>query len=253
MLQGPYASDRDKVLIRFPFHLFAVGTVFLALGGLISCVLISVFYNYSDATNTHCKVPNYLPSISASISLAPERYIWRICIGLHSAPRILLAVAYFNLYRIHFAKRCLEWCLALVALACVLAENLGLLLLTYVSSTETYNLHRDGFVMFISCSLVHMLITCWLWRVIDRYSLTAEEGTSRYWKLRLLLSSLIACVCAAYFYWRHNKYCEAGVYTWFAFSEYMIVLFNMAFHTTAYWDFRGKEMVIATVPEDKRF
>lgn len=85
------------------------------------------------------KVSNYLPSISAAISRVPERYIWHCCIGLHSAPRYLVTIAYFNFYRGRFARRLLELLLSLLALICSLAENTGLLLLTYVSSSETYS------------------------------------------------------------------------------------------------------------------
>lgn len=85
------------------------------------------------------QVANYLPSISAAISRVPERYIWRCCIGLHSAPRYLIAAAYFNFYYGRFAKRLPELLLSVLALICSLSENTGLLLLTYVSSTETYS------------------------------------------------------------------------------------------------------------------
>lgn len=88
-------------------------------------------------------MPNYLPSISAAISRVPERYIWRCCIGLHSAPRYLVAVAYFNFYRSRLARRRPELLLSGLALLCSLAENSGLLLLTYVASTETYS-ESDG-------------------------------------------------------------------------------------------------------------
>lgn len=85
------------------------------------------------------QVANYLPSISAAISHVPERYIWRCCIGLHSAPRYLVAVGYFNFYYGRFAKSLPELLLSVLALICSLFENTGLLLLTYVSSTETYS------------------------------------------------------------------------------------------------------------------
>lgn len=82
---------------------------------------------------------NFLPSISSAISRVPERYIWRSCIGLHSAPRYLVAVAYFNFYRRHFTGRLPELLLSGLALLCSLTENTGLVLLTYVASTETYS------------------------------------------------------------------------------------------------------------------
>lgn len=84
------------------------------------------------------QVPNYLPSISASISLSPECHIWRFCIGLHSAPRFLVAFTYFKFYKTRFASKFPESPLSCLNLAFSISENLGLLLLTYVSSSETY-------------------------------------------------------------------------------------------------------------------
>lgn len=255
MLQGPYSSlDRDRPLIRLPFTSFAVGTVLLPLTGLITCIFISLLYHFEDATYTHCQVSNYLPSISAAISRVPERYIWRGCIGLHSAPRYLVAIAYFSFYRARFTrKRLPELLLSGLALLSNLAENTGLLLLTYVSSTETYTVHKNGFIVFIASSLLHMLITCRLWYTIRKMDMSPEEVRSYRWKLRLFLFNVSCCLAAAYFFRRHNKLCEAGVYTLFAFFEYLVVFSNMAFHMTAFWDFGNKEVMVATPPEDKRY
>ncbi|XP_036392914.1 post-GPI attachment to proteins factor 2-like [Megalops cyprinoides] len=253
MLEGPYGPERDKPLFRLRFTSFTVGTVCLPLVGLTSCLFISWYYHFEDSTETHCKVPNYLPSISASISLTPERYIWRFCIGLHSAPRFLVAAAYFSFYRARFTRRFLEMLLSFLALACALSENLGLLLLTYVSSNETYSIHKKGFILFIASALVHMLITCRLWHVIKKYVGGSEEEKSYNYKIRLFALNMCFCALAGCFYWKHNKYCEPGIYTLFALCEYVVVFSNMAFHMTAFWDFGNKAVTVITPPEDKYF
>eukprot|EP00064_Thunnus_orientalis_P015766 superscaffoldBa00002988_g15825 len=182
MLQSSNILGHERpVVIRLSFTTFVLGTVCLPLLGLITCVFISSVFHFDDSTGTHCQVPNYLPSISASISLSPECHIWRFCIGLHSAPRFLVAVTYFKFYKTRFASRSLESSLSCLNLAFSISENLGLLLLTYVSSNETY------------------------------------------------------------------------CYTLFALFEYLVVFSNMAFHLTAVWDFKSREVMVISFSEDKVF
>lgn len=252
MFQGP-SGHPDRPLVRLPFKNFAVATVLLPLTGLLACIFIALLYHFQDSTYTHCQVTNWLPSISAAISRMPERYIWRGCIGLHSAPRYLVTAAYFSFYRSRFAGRLPELLLSIAALVCSLTENTGLLLLTYVSSTETYSLHKNGFIAFVSSSLLHMLITCRLWYVIKRDYVNPEELKSYRWKLYLFLVNVTCCLLAFYFFRRHNEHCEPFIYTLFAFFEYLVVFSNMAFHMTAFFDFGSKEVLVATPPEDKRY
>lgn len=253
MIQSPYGLDRDRPFVRLRFTTFITGTVALPLLGLTSCIFVSCFFHFENAMKTHCQVPNYLPSISASIGLTPERYIWRFCIGLHCAPRFFVAVAYFNFYRRSFTKNVVATLLCYLGLICAFSENIGLLLLTYVSSNETYSIHKKGFMVFTGSALVHMGITCWLWNVIEMYSGGRELLKSYRWKKRLCVSSVILCTAAGAFFWKHNKYCEAGIYTLFALCEYLMVLCNMAFHLTAFWDFGHTDVMIAIPPEEKRF
>lgn len=68
-----------------------------------------------------------------------------------------------------------------------------------------------------------------------------------------MLANMFCFVVALYFYYRHNTYCEPGMYTAFAFMEYLIVLSNMGFHMAAYYDFYHYQLTIAelrpTYPE----
>lgn len=136
--------------------------VSLPLCSILACIFISMVLHWEDATSTHCKVNNYLPSISAAVgSLTPERYIWRAGIALHSLLRYLFAVAYYNFYQDSSLSK---WFSVIIKFNLVFntIEVSCLMLLTYVSSTENYDVHKSGFIGFLVCSLLHMTCTCYL-------------------------------------------------------------------------------------------
>ena len=60
---------------------------------------------------------------------------------------------------------------------------------------------------------------------------------SLYYKKIMMVTNFSSILGAIYCYWRHNAYCEPGMYSVFSFFEYSVVLSNMAFHFTSYFDF----------------
>ncbi|XP_051782458.1 post-GPI attachment to proteins factor 2 isoform X2 [Erpetoichthys calabaricus] len=209
MLQVPLPLDREPSPFRLRFTIFAVGTVCLPLFGFLSCVFVSLCFHFKESTATHCGVPNYLPSISAAIGgETPERYIWRFCIGLHSAPRFLLSVAYWNHYRFLSLERSYQL-FCHVTLVLSILENLGLLILTYVSSAENYVIHKYAFILFMLSALSYMGLTCKLWRMAKKNTAL----TSYTWKKRFFIINLTFFVLSLVSFVRHNSYCEPGVMT----------------------------------------
>ena len=88
---------------------------------------------HSDCAFSTNQVPNYLPSISASIGRSPQQYIWRICIALHAAPRLVIARIHYNHYmsfRPIYANRFVK--ITRSVLACLLKLNIYLYCLAII-------------------------------------------------------------------------------------------------------------------------
>ncbi|XP_075909572.1 acyltransferase PGAP2 isoform X2 [Petromyzon marinus] len=268
---GGGGGEREPWLVRLPMARLVHASVSLPLVAFVFCVAWSLLYHFDASTATHCGVWNLLPSISAAIGgLTPQRYVWRTLLGLHAPPRLLLALAYLRRYRSHPPGTAAPLLLlhrggaggggtgggggaALrlprLAFFANVAELGGLLGLTNVSSNENHALHKLAFVTFILGAACYMLLTCRLWS----YAASDEERRSYLWKRRLAATNLLFCLLAVYFYMRHNRYCEPGVYTLFALCEYAVVLSNIAFHWTAAWDFSSIQLLVGPPPPDKRF
>uniref|UniRef100_A0A131XDC6 Putative fgf receptor activating protein 1 n=1 Tax=Hyalomma excavatum TaxID=257692 RepID=A0A131XDC6_9ACAR len=243
---SPTMARPPAELVRIPFRILAVTTVFLPFSSFVFCVLWSLMYNFSSVTSTHCGVANYLPSISAAVGgHTPQRYIWRCGVGLHSAPRILICIMYYRYYKNMLDLQ--HQYVARIAFWISIVENISLLGLTNVTSTENYAVHEKMFITFILCSLMYMILCCVIPSLGRRRSLSALEAYSLKVKKQLTTSSLILCLLCTYFFIRHTTRCETGMYTLFSATEYIVVICNMGFHMTAYWDFADKALYVSNI------
>jgi len=223
--------------IRVTFGVVAKLLASLPLFSLTACVLLSIALHWDDVTATHCHVPNYLPSLSAAVGdKSPERYVWRIGIALHCFMRLVIPYMYYIYYTNAPVSTGVTNYLAFTGCTLNFIENWCLILMTYVSSKDNYLAHELGFIGFISTSMIYMLISC---VILQRFSLSQPDKYKRshIWKKRLLICYVSVFLLSMYFFWRHNAYCEPGVYSLFALCEYMIVILNISFHTTAVMDF----------------
>lgn len=217
--------------------------VVLPLGAFLVCLALSITKDFDLANRTHCLVDNIFPSISACISnFYPQNTIWRLCIGIDSFPRYLIAIIYFDKYyarKVHFVKNPTAFRMFIkLAFGFHIVELTSLLLLTYVSSVEIFFIHMCSFVAFIVFSTLYMISTIFVysWPREPHCALNAREQQSLRLKKRTFAVYMLSFLLSLYFYIRHNRFCEPYVYSFFSFFEYLTVLTNIFYHSLIIFD-----------------
>ncbi|XP_025088697.1 post-GPI attachment to proteins factor 2-like isoform X2 [Pomacea canaliculata] len=145
-----------------PVSKIVLGTCSLPMFATIFCVVWSVAFDFERSTATHCKVYNFLPSISSAIGgFAPQRYVWRICVSIHCTQRFMVGVAYYNFHTSVYPGATNKKYKALAALNSLLhlVEIFSLVCLSMISSTENGGVHEGFFISFIISGLLYMLVT----------------------------------------------------------------------------------------------
>ncbi|XP_017020329.1 post-GPI attachment to proteins factor 2-like [Drosophila kikkawai] len=231
-----------SVYFRLPFPWVALISLALALAGFFFGVAWSLAFDFERSTYTECQVDNYLPSISAAIgSYEPQRTVWQLAIFLHFPLRLVLAKAYLEHYLKKFRRS--RRLLGILAYILNVVEVSALVCLSFWTSSADYPTHRNAFLLFIACSESYMLISYLLFRSGPKAGLLPLEAKSLRYKRNLFSVNVVCFGLAGYCFVRHNSYCEAGVYTFFALFEYIVVLTNMGFHTISSWDFHDLRVV----------
>ncbi|KAL0266991.1 UNVERIFIED_CONTAM: hypothetical protein PYX00_009381 [Menopon gallinae] len=242
-----YASDRKNIgfCVVIPFFKFGWAVLSLPFFSFVFCVAWSILYNFEEANSTHCSVPNYLPSISAAIgSFSPQKYIWMLAITFDFPLRMAITRLYANYFMTVIDGRYTAM-YRLTALMNYL-ENIFLLGLTLVSSTTQYTFHAICFVSFLLSSMIYMGVSCFMLKFRRKMPETNLEGRIIKWKFNFFMANVLCFFSAAYFFYRHNAYCEPGVYSIFALFEYGVVLSNMSFHILAVYDFYGRSVIVTS-------
>ncbi|XP_039285233.1 post-GPI attachment to proteins factor 2 [Nilaparvata lugens] len=241
--RGRGLKASDGWVLRLPIPSLAWLTCLLPLSSFVFCVVWSLIYNFEDSTFTHCKVPNFLPSISAAIgNYKTQRLVWGAAIAVHAVPRFLFTSMYRKYYRDVLRNRAQR--LATLACALNIIENIALIGLTFIPSAYNYAIHEKCFMTFMVTSELYMVLTCILLTRYREQPADNVENRSLRLKYQLLAINMVSFALAGYFFIRHNLHCEPGVYSLFALCEYVVVLTNMAFHMTASWDFHGRIVTV---------
>ncbi|XP_012547142.2 post-GPI attachment to proteins factor 2-like isoform X1 [Bombyx mandarina] len=253
--------DRGVKILEYKGILWTCGlrqiclaALWLPLGALIFCYVTASMFQADDIHETHCKVYNVVPSISAITGISPQRYIWRICIAFHLGPRLLIGSLYYNYHkeRNSFigdekvrvqANKLGEACYWLN-----LIELLALTGVTYVSNRENYFVHEKIFIVFMIVALLHMLCRGRV-GAIGADSVTPVRTNNIVWTLFYV--AVASTVGLVVFFLRHRLLCRPLAFTWFSVCEYILATTNMAFHAIVVRDLPLHHLQVV-YPDHKR-
>lgn len=131
-----YNDSEKKYYVKIPSKL-CFSAVSIPLFAFVICVMLTMYKDFDSANNTHCKVPNIFPSISASIgNYEPQGTIWKLAIYIHAPIRFYIITLRWKYYKSVIQDNCI----IIVKLAVFLnvIENFSLIGLTHWTSSKNY-------------------------------------------------------------------------------------------------------------------
>lgn len=256
LMSGDSNENADEtglvVHYSFSFRQLCFITVACPLVALVICFVTAYIYQYDDVHETHCRVYNIIPSISAITGVSPQRYLWRASVALHIGPRLIIAAVYRSYQKnsvndnadsklrgtAHFWLNTSYW------LNILEVTSLGGV--TYISNLENYPLHEKLFIVFMVSSLFHMLACM---KALKSIGLTNGNKPSMqkelFYKQTLFWVSMLFTVGMILFFLKHRLLCHDMAFSWFAFCEYVVASANMAFHFTGVTNFPTERILVA--------
>lgn len=236
------------VMLKIPFAKFAFITVSLPAFSLLFCFVSGIIFRFYDVNETVCKATNVIPSISAVTGILPQAYVWRICIGLHSTPRLAVGIMYYNYYKerlrlISPQYHSLYRSLVQLNFWLYNIENACLVVVTFISNKENYPIHEKIFILFMVSCNCYMLLNTILYRWSRDTVMSPTEQKSYTIKKWMFIAIITATAGLLVFFVRHRFFCVPFAFSYFSACEYVIAYTNMAYHLSGYLEFKDYHFI----------
>jgi hypothetical protein len=209
-------DNSSAVSASFSFSVFHLYNALCCapIFGMLACLFVSVVFHFEDTTYTHCKVMNFLPSISAAIgNNQPEQFIWELAVAAHNIVTLVDSFVFYHNLMLLYPSRYL-----LARLCCFFKgwSSFSLFVLTFVTSTENFEIHKLGFVMWVIAGSISMVLMLVLYNEKDVFVLR--------WMRSFVAGYFVFIILAALFYYLHNWHCIPLAYSFFGLSEFIVII-----------------------------
>ncbi|KAI1000473.1 hypothetical protein K3495_g7722 [Podosphaera aphanis] len=200
-------------------------------GALI--VGISLHYHKIVQNEYYGYPEEWFPSVSATIGdRYPERSFFMLFIAITAGPRFILVALWYLLTARPkaFLPKFVAFMGAFRSLTCG-----GW---TYVTSTDDHGWH-DVFMISYLVATLPWTLGC--------ISLTSNNPRALRYRKRLAASFFSTLVPLVYYFIQHKVHKVAGAYTKYAFFEWSLIVFDVAFDAVTAFDFETFELTVKDV------
>lgn len=216
--------------VAYSHTLFAYSAFLVALG--VACYT----HYYKIVQNEYFGYPDeWFPSVSATTGdRYPARAIFQILIALTSGPRFALVFLWY-FYTTKSAK--------------TVSSGFGTFLLfvgiirtvscggwVYITSTDDHLTHDITMVIYLLCTLP--------WQLGVLYSSASENKTAIKWRKSLTAAFFTTLPPMIYFFIQHKVQKVPGAYTTYAFFEWSLILYDVAYDAVTAIEFQNFEISI---------
>ncbi|CRG85633.1 Protein cwh43 [Talaromyces islandicus] len=212
-------------------HLHTIFAAFAFFGALV--VGVQLHYNKIVQNEYYGYPDEWFPSVSATIGdRYPERSVFQVFIAITSGPRFALVCLWYLLT----ARP--DSTLPKIVAGTGIFRTLTCGGWTYVTSTDDHDWH-DIFMISYLIATLPWTLGC----------LALSPANHRAVKYRKIFAGLFfgSLVPLIYFFIQHKVHKVAGAYTKYAFFEWGLILFDVAFDAVTALDFEAFELVVRDV------
>ncbi|CAG8562983.1 841_t:CDS:10 [Ambispora gerdemannii] len=230
------AIAADSIIIKVNARWISYIHTILGYVAFFSTLIIACLTHYHQIVkNEHWGYPEeWFPSVSAVTGdWYPARSVFQIMIAVTSGPRFALIFLFYmisnkpdHLYpKIH----------AIVGLIRTISCGGW----TYITSTEDHDIHDVSMITYVVLTLPWMLGCLAI--------APPNNKQAQSYRRRLVLLFFGTLVPMTYFFVRHKVYAVPGAYTIYAFFEWSLIAYDIAFDAVSLYDFNSLEIRVIDV------
>lgn len=228
-LAPPLLSAKTPI-IAFNAKYIALAHAFFAYSAFILALAVGCWLHYYKIVqNSLFGYPDeWFPSVSATIGdRYPERSVFQILIACTSGPRFLLV--FLNFAVLYRQKLVVPW----ILLASGLFRTFTCGGWVYITSTDDHDWHDIFMILYIVLTIP--------WTVT--VSVLSPKGTKvKFGRLLTAVTFFALLVPLVYLFIQHKVHVVPGAYSYYAYVEWSLILFDVAFDTWSVIDFQRVEL-----------